>query len=218
MFLAALLMGCSKPASDSERVFTITFDTGGGEPAPAAQQIGKGGFITEPVEQPVLGAGVFSGWYTQTGLKFNFKSTPVTKDITLVARYWDGPKRYFVINDYDWSYLEKAIASYFGSAVGHDVAVGQGLLFYIFQRPLETHLNTLRRHLELSQEYDVPVLVQLDPITFPICPVTTRTIVRTLSGPPGQARTQSRSAGSTGEARSASNPWPTCLHLLIRKP
>lgn len=166
MFLAALLMGCSKPASDSERVFTITFDTGGGEPAPAAQQIGKGGFVTEPVEQPVLGAGVFSGWYTQTGLKFNFKSTPVTKDITLVARYWDGPKRYFVINDYDWSYLEKAIASYFGSAVGHDVAVGQGLLFYIFQRPLETHLNTLRRHLELSQEYDVPVLVQLDPITF----------------------------------------------------
>ncbi len=166
-FLTALLLaGCNAPASDEAASFTITFDARGGAPAPAPQTIARGGYVTEPAEEPVLGSGIFSGWYTQTGLKFNFKSTPVTKDMTLVARYWEGPKKYFVINDYDWSYLEKAIASYFGSSVGRDVAVGQGLLFYIFQRPLETHVTTLKRHLELAVQYDVPVLVQLDPITF----------------------------------------------------
>lgn len=161
------LISCGKEnGTEDKTIFTITFDCQGGAPVPASQTIEKGGFVSEPSEEPTLDGQVFAGWYTQSGLKFNFTSTPVTKDIVLVAHYWQGPKKYIVINDYDWSYLEKAIYSHFGDSNGYDVAVGQGLLFYIFQRPLETHKETLKKHLQLSEQYNVPVLVQLDPITF----------------------------------------------------
>ncbi len=167
--LASLVTAVScgnDPGADEKQVFTITFDTGGGTPTPPSQQVPRGGFVQEPVEEPTLDGRVLIGWYTQLGLRFNFKSTPVTKDIVLVARYWDGPKKYIVINDYDWSFLEKKIAAYFGTGIGHDVLVGQGVLFYLFQRPLENHLDALSRHLKESEENDIPILIQLDPITF----------------------------------------------------
>ena len=161
------LISCGKEnGTEDKTIFTITFDCQGGAPVPASQTIEKGGFVSEPSEEPTLDGQVFAGWYTQSGLKFNFTSTPVTKDIVLVAHYWQGPKKYIVINDYDWSYLEKAIYSHFGDSNGYDVAVGQGLLFYLLHRPLETHKETLKKHLQLSEQYNVPVLVQLDPITF----------------------------------------------------
>ena len=170
LFAAVLFLGCvscnGTGEEDDTTYFTISFDCQGGSPVPDTQKIEKGNFATEPAEQPSLDGRVFVGWFTQNGLKFNFKSTPVTKDFVLVAHYWDGPKKYIVINDYDWSYLEQAIYSHFGDSNGYDVAVGQGLLFYIFQRPLDTHKEALRKHLQLSEQYNVPVLVQLDPITF----------------------------------------------------
>ena len=151
---------------DSKTYFTISFDTQGGTPVPESQSVEKGNFAAEPAVVPEIDGRVFVGWFTQNGLKFNFQSTPITKDFVLVAHYWDGPKKYIVINDYDWSFLEQAIYSHFGDSNGCDVAVGQGLLFYIFERPLETHKEALKKHLQLSEQYNIPVLVQLDPITF----------------------------------------------------
>lgn len=68
----------------------------------------------------------------------------MTKDITIKAHYWKGPKKYVIINDYDWSYLQQKVHTYFGDSRGKDVAVGQGVLFYLFERPLETHKVTLK--------------------------------------------------------------------------
>ena len=165
--LILALNSCKKEGRPEDKtVFTITFDCQGGTPVPTSQTVEKGAFVVEPAEQPTLDGQVFAGWYTQSGLKFNFVSTPVTKDIVLVAHYWQGPKKYIVINAYDWSYLEKAVFTHFGDSNGCDVAVGEGVLYYIFERPLETHKESLKKHLQLAEEYGVPILVQLDPITF----------------------------------------------------
>ena len=161
------LVSCNGTDIEDDNIyFTIYFDTQGGTPTPDTQSVEKGAFAAEPAIEPSLDGRVFVGWFTQNGLKFNFQSTPITKDFVLVAHYWDGPKKYIVINDYDWTYSEKAIYAHFGDSKGCDVAVGEGLLYYIFERPLETHMESLKKHLQLSEQYNVPVLVQLDPITF----------------------------------------------------
>ena len=160
------MISCGGNEDISKDVFTVTFDTDGGTPVPEPQQVARYDFVQEPAEQPSRGEESFSGWYTQTGIKFNFKSTPVTKDITINAHYWKGPKKYVIINDYDWSYLQQKVHTYFGDSRGKDVAVGQGVLFYLFERPLETHKVTLKKQLDLSEQYDIPLLIQLDPITF----------------------------------------------------
>lgn len=160
------MISCGGNEDISKDVFTVTFDTDGGTPVPEPQQVARYDFVQEPAEQPSRGEESFSGWYTQTGIKFNFKSTPVTKDITIKAHYWKGPKKYVIINDYDWSYLQQKVHTYFGDSRGKDVAVGQGVLFYLFERPLETHKVTLKKQLALSEQYDIPLLIQLDPITF----------------------------------------------------
>lgn len=165
----ALTASCSKsenPQSGTADGFTVTFETNGGLPVPEPQTVKKGGFAEEPETVPEKDGTTFSGWYTSTGLKYNFKSTPVSKDITLYAKYWSGPKKYIFINDYDWSYLESSVRNTFGSSVGNDVAVGQAVLFYIFERPLDKHLSTLKKHLVEAEQQEVPVLIQLDPVTF----------------------------------------------------
>ena len=163
-----LLSSCGKdsPAPDKPDGFTVTFEANGGQPVPDPQVVKEGGFAVEPEIVPEKDGTTFSGWYTSSGLKYNFKSTPVSKDITLYAKYWAGPKKYIFINDYDWSYLEGAIRNTFGNSVGSDVAVGQAVLFYIFERPLDKHLTTLKKHLLEAERQEVPVLIQLDPVTF----------------------------------------------------
>ena len=163
---AMLSCGKEKQEPDQPDGYTVTFETGGGQPVPEPQVVKKGGFVEEPAAAPEKEGMTFCGWYSSTGLKYNFKSSPVYKDMTLYAKYWEGPKKYIFINDYDWSYLESSINGTFGSSVGNDVAVGQAVLFYIFERPLEKHLSTLGKHLAEAEEQEVPVLIQLDPITF----------------------------------------------------
>lgn len=150
----------------TSETYTVNFETMGGIPVPPPQIIEKGNFANEPSELPVKDGVTFSGWYTESGFRYNFKSNPVTRNITLFAKYWAGPKKYIVINDYDWSYLERKIHEIFGDSQGKDVAVGQGVLFYIFERPLEIHISTLRKQLIESEKYSIPLLIQLDPITF----------------------------------------------------
>ena len=123
-----ILLSCNKaegPDSGQTDGFTITFETKGGLPVPDPQVVKKGGFVEEPAVVPEKEGTTFSGWYTSTGLKYNFKSTPVSKDMTLYAKYWAGPKKYVFINDYDWSYLESAVRGRF-SASGKSPSISSG--------------------------------------------------------------------------------------------
>ena len=170
-FLSALLLPASLVScmdnGDTDKYYTVTFDTEGGSPVPEPQTILHGGYAVEPQEEITRGSESFLGWYSATtGLKFNFVSNPITKNMTLKAKYWAGPKKYIVINDYDWAYDEKTIYQTFGDAKGKDVAVGEGVLMYIFQRDNDVNLNTIKRHCEEAEKYNVPVLFQFDPITF----------------------------------------------------
>ena len=62
---------------------TVTFDSAGGSPVPT-QTVTAGKTATEP-ENPTRRGYDFDGWYLE-GKKYNF-DTPVTADITLVARW-----------------------------------------------------------------------------------------------------------------------------------
>ena len=155
---------CTEKQTESE-TFTIIFDAQGGTPQPAEQSVQKGAKVREPETEPRKEGYNFVGWYTPSGLKFNF-NTPVTYDMVLTARWWTGPEQYVFLQDYDWEFNYDRIKSYFGSSVGEDIAVGRAFLIYIFERDRETMLNYLKRHLQSSVDYDIPVLVQFDPITF----------------------------------------------------
>jgi uncharacterized repeat protein (TIGR02543 family) len=69
-------------------VYTVTFDTDGGMPAPAGQTIAEGGKVTTP--PPMTKANhVFGGWYKETDLitRWDFDTDTVTDNITLHAKW-----------------------------------------------------------------------------------------------------------------------------------
>ena len=74
--------------------YTIKFDSDGGSKV-EDQQIKPNGLVNEPTK-PTKEAFVFDGWYLN-GVKYDF-STPVTKSITLKAKWSEDPnvKRYEV--------------------------------------------------------------------------------------------------------------------------
>ena len=76
--------------------FTVTFDSDGGTPV-ATQIVQKDGTATEPTAKPTKAGYDFAGWY-QTGKtdKYEF-STPVTGDITLVAKWSKSGKEQFTV-------------------------------------------------------------------------------------------------------------------------
>jgi len=137
---------------------------------PADQVLTTGSLISEPEEVPEKEDSVFIGWYSDLGYKINFKTQTATRDMTVYARYkfwWKAPARYVVINDYDWAYDEARVAQYFGGYIpGTKTAVGEGVLIYIFQRSMDVFIETVNRHIAEAEKYNVPLLFQLDPITF----------------------------------------------------
>ena len=79
---------------------TVTFDSNGGSPVPA-QTVTAGDKATEP-EDPTRRGFDFDGWYLE-GKKYDF-DTPVTADITLVARWsrqGGGSETIYYILSYD---------------------------------------------------------------------------------------------------------------------
>lgn len=69
--------------------YTVTFETNGGS-AIEAQLVPEGTFATQPATAPTKEGNLFEGWYTEqimTNL-FDFY-TPITKDITLYAKWMD---------------------------------------------------------------------------------------------------------------------------------
>lgn len=163
--LAGGLAACGSAKLNND-YFNVAFETFGGTPIPRTQKIRNGSFAHQPKEAPTLDGSTAVAWYTQSGLKFNFDSNPITEDITLYAKYWNGPEKYVIVNDYAKKFDEKIISEQFGSPEGRKVAVGEGVLIYIFQRPEEETLKFIRKHCSMSEYYDVPLLFELDPITF----------------------------------------------------
>lgn len=144
--------------------YIVTFETLGGTPVPEIQKVPALGNVVKP-EDPQKDGYIFCGWYTQSGLKFNF-NTPVTSDLVLTAKWWDGPEKYVFLQDYDVFFNYDIIKSYFGNSIGKNIAVGRGFIIYVFERPHDTMIKLLKEHLKKSIEYDIPILVQLDAITF----------------------------------------------------
>lgn len=69
--------------------YTVTFETNGGS-AIEAQLVPEGTFATKPVPAPTKEGYLFEGWYTEQTMTnlFDFY-TPITKDITLYAKWMD---------------------------------------------------------------------------------------------------------------------------------
>lgn len=69
--------------------YTVTFETNGGT-AIEAQLVPEGTFATKPATAPTKEGYLFEGWYTeQTMTNFFDFYTPITKDITLYAKWMD---------------------------------------------------------------------------------------------------------------------------------
>lgn len=69
--------------------YTVTFETNGGS-AIEAQLVPEGTFATKPATTPTKEGNLFEGWYTEQTMTnlFDFY-TPITKDITLYAKWMD---------------------------------------------------------------------------------------------------------------------------------
>lgn len=76
------------------------------------------------------------------------------------------PENYFFFNDYCWNYDYKTFNEYFGPQKGNNLMVGNAILMYIFDRPMDEYEAMLKKHFEESEKYDIPVLVELDAVTF----------------------------------------------------
>ena len=72
-----------------QRLHTVTFNTNGGTPAPAAQMVANGAFATRPETDPSKPGSNFVEWFTHAtgGTWFNFGGTAITQDRTVYAIY-----------------------------------------------------------------------------------------------------------------------------------
>jgi len=78
-----------------------------------------------------------------------------------------GPEHYFFLNSSCDSYNYEQIAKVFGPQSGQEnLAVGNAILMYILDRPVDEFVTVLKKHFEQAEKYDIPILVELDPITF----------------------------------------------------
>lgn len=78
----------------------------------------------------------------------------------------NGPDHYFFLNDECDRFDYQTISKTFGPQSGKKVAVGNAVLIYIFDRPMEQFDILLHKHFRMAEKYDIPILVELDPITF----------------------------------------------------
>ena len=97
ILLAAFLAACTNPFFEDllglhddggTAVYTVTFNTGGGTPAPEAQTVSSGGTVGAPPAMTKTGR-VFGGWYRDAAftVPWNFTADTVTEDMTLYARW-----------------------------------------------------------------------------------------------------------------------------------
>lgn len=82
------------------------------------------------------------------------------------SKYSKGPDHYFFLNDQCDHFNYETIHAYFGSQSGKRIAIGNAILIYIFERPIHEFEVILKKHFKESVKNDIPILVQLDPISF----------------------------------------------------
>ena len=84
LLLFAALIGCDGNGG----YFTVSFNAGGGEPAPAKQKVQSGGLIAEPAEMALEGYD-FGSWYKDPECTepWDFEHDVVTENITLYAKW-----------------------------------------------------------------------------------------------------------------------------------
>ena len=89
-FLILLVLSLQLATCDtgSGKYFTVSFEAGGGEPAPANQKVLKGGLIVEPEEMAREGHD-FGSWFADADCTrlWDFARDVVTEDITLHAKW-----------------------------------------------------------------------------------------------------------------------------------
>ncbi|WP_291529308.1 InlB B-repeat-containing protein [Bacteroides sp. UBA939] len=88
--LASILLGmvsCGEDDPAEETFYTVSFDAGGGTPAPKVQRVKEGDKATAPATNPAKDGYVFLYWHTSGATTaYNFQ-TPVTGDFTLYAKW-----------------------------------------------------------------------------------------------------------------------------------
>jgi uncharacterized repeat protein (TIGR02543 family) len=166
-FLIPNISSCGKmPDKESIKEYTVIFDVMGGKPAPLPLKITEGGKIPEPEMSPSKEGWMFAGWYDKNDKKYDFVNAVVYEDMTLFAKWWHGPEQFIFINSIDVDFQIDKIRNWFGSQTGKKTAVGESFIIYCFERPRNVLMENLNKHLAQSEMYDIPVLVQLDAITF----------------------------------------------------
>ena len=86
-------------------IYTVTFDSNGGNYTPASQDVKTDSKATEPATDPTRFGYTFSGWYNGED-KWDFDQDTVTSDITLIAK-WEPVK--VKIEFYDSHYVGAVI-------------------------------------------------------------------------------------------------------------
>lgn len=84
-----------------------------------------------------------------------------------LPRGWKQCEKYVFIQAADWQteYVKEAYCR-FGSSQGKNLGVGIACMFYVFERDMDTFTRSLHTWLSESEKYGVPLLIELDPITF----------------------------------------------------
>jgi uncharacterized repeat protein (TIGR02543 family) len=87
--LAVILAGCQNPTNETDpTTWTVSFNAGGGTPAPGHQTVTDGGLIEAPAGMTKEDR-IFDGWYRDEAFttRWDFAQDTVTSNITLYARW-----------------------------------------------------------------------------------------------------------------------------------
>lgn len=167
LFLLFPLVSCTKEKSRGEIFHIVSFNADGGYPEPTAQTVKDGQMAARP-EDPVKDKYIFDGWYTELGNKFNFEATPVTKDVTLIARYTAKlhPTQFVFLQSGDTENLFPRISSEFGPSTYAKVGIGCSVQYCLLERSISQLSNELKNHLAAAKKYEIPILVEFEPYLF----------------------------------------------------
>ena len=78
----------------------------------------------------------------------------------------EAPRQYFFFNAHYFLYNTQLVYDTFGPQDSCRLAVGTAPLFYLFEHPVSEYKPVLEKHFALAEQYRIPLLVELDPISF----------------------------------------------------
>ena len=75
-------------------------------------------------------------------------------------------RQYFFLNAHHALYNEPVIWETFGPQDTCRLSIGDAILIYLFEHPITDYKPVLEKHFSLAEEHRIPVLVEMDPISF----------------------------------------------------